>query len=81
MSIQQCLKDNKIIQDNLHAFLNDESNTEERYKILIDIINEHKICNNKYDLSFLLHLLSKISKNNHRKPNFITKIEQILGYI
>lgn len=57
MRIQQCLKDNKIIQDNLHTFHNNESNTDESYKILIGFINEHKICNNKYDLSLYANLL------------------------
>ncbi|KAK8883271.1 hypothetical protein M9Y10_045922 [Tritrichomonas musculus] len=78
MSICEYLDKNKNIQDALLTFLENEINTEEDFQKLILIINKQKIINDKHEFTLFLHLLSKISQNHYRNPDFISKIKRIL---
>ena len=67
---------NKLIQiqEPLLNFLenDDIQNFETKY------LDDLKIKENKHKMRILLYLISKISQNHHRNPNFIDKVEKIL---
>ena len=77
MNIQEYLKEMKNIQNHLLIFL-DEDNDKENYEKLIDKLNEIQIHDDQHKLKALFHLITKISNNHHRLPNFFNKIDQIL---
>ena len=78
MNSQQYLDEMKKIQQNLLDFLDNERDEEEIFQNLKTILDDLKICDNQNQLKSLLYLLSKISNNHHRGPNFFNKIEKIL---
>ena len=77
--MEETVEKMKIIQKLLLDFLEDESNSEENYEILIKNIADQKIIDDKYEFKSLLYLINNIGKNHQRVCNFICKIEQILS--
>ena len=73
MKVEENTKKIKNIEENLLFFLENEGNAEEYYS---NIIDNHKILDEKHELVLLLHLISKISKYHHRNHNFISNIEK-----
>lgn len=67
----------KSIEKDFLTFLESEDN-EEEYRNFTDFVNKYQICNDKYELILLLHLISTVSEHHHRYPNFISNIEIIL---
>lgn len=65
----------KPIQQLILNFLENE---EADFQTSIEYFDDQKIRENKQELQDLLHLISKISNNHHRSPNFFIKIEHIL---
>ena len=79
MEIKDYLKNKKAIQKSILEYLNDESNTEENYQNLINILNEDQnIREYRSEFQEFLLLLSKISKHHQRTPDFISKITKTL---
>ena len=78
MSFQKYLDMMKDIHENILNYLEEETKTEENFHILKDKFINTKIGDSQYDLLSLLHLISNISENHHRGPNFFRKIDQIL---
>ena len=78
MSIQEYIEDMKKIQSNLLLFLEEESNTEDNFENLRNLLIKQKIQEDKHIFSSFLYLLAKIVDNHHRGPNFFDKIFQIL---
>ena len=76
--VQQYLEINKNIQRKIIEFLEHDSNTEENYQNLIQLIDENKIKEDEFKLQELLHLISIISSHHHRSLDFFPKIERIL---
>ena len=70
----------KEVQNSLLNYIENKEGIEENYENLIDIIIEHQILQDKYEMKTFLYLLSQISKNHHRGPNFSDKIKQILSF-
>ena len=69
----------KEIQESLFEYLDDQSTDEVIFNNLILLLEKHKMKENPNDLRLVLHLITKISNNYHRAPNFFTKIEKILN--
>ena len=63
----------------LLSFLDTQDNNDDQ-QLLFELIDSQKFSENREELKELLYLLSKISKNHHRTPNFFIRIEQILLY-
>ena len=77
-AVLQHLEINKNIQRKILEFLEHDSDTEENYQNLIQLIEENKIKEDEFKLQELLHLISIISSHHHRGLNFFSKIERIL---
>lgn len=78
MNAQDYLEKMKSIQNNTLIFLEDDKNIEENYgnlKNSIDILG----INNSNKLKSILRFVVKIGNNHHRKANFFSKIERIIG--
>ena len=78
MNIPKYIEEMRNIQMKLLNYLDDDDRCEENYQNLKDIINDIQIQNNPHKLKSVLYMVNKISKNHYRKPNFFSKIEQIL---
>lgn len=78
MSIEEHIEKFKEIQAVILEFLENETNSDENFSNLKNIIDEQKICSNKQEFILFLHLISSISKNHFRGPYFISKIEKVL---
>ena len=71
----------KEIQESLFEYLDDQSTDEVIFNNLIILLEKHKMKENPNDLRLVLHLITEISNNYHRSPNFFTKIEKILNFL
>ena len=80
MNVEDYIVKMKELHKSILSFLNNESNYEENFQNLINIINDQKITENSQELKLFLHLITSISNNCNRIPNFLNKIEQILKY-
>ena len=79
MEIQNIINDKKEFYSLLLEFIEDQTNCIDNFIILTKYIETQKVGENRDDLKELLHLISKISNNHYRYPNFFDKIEQILS--
>ena len=77
MCIQKNLEEMKLIQENILNYIEEESNIQEKYGKLQNIIVDLQIRNNQHIFKQLLYLLLKLANNHHRESNFFNKIEQI----
>ena len=80
MMFAEIVNQMKIIQSTLLEFLEDNSDTEDKYQNFIDLATNPQIIEDQYEFKLLLHLISKIESNHQRVHNFISKIEQILKH-
>ena len=80
MNIQEYLTDMKNIQKNILYFLETETEQELNFQNLIDFFDERVIIEHKHELKSTLYLISKISQNHHRGPDFFSKIERIIKH-
>lgn len=78
MEFEEYLEKKKEIQKELLLYIDDQTSVEENFQNFCVILENQRIQGSSSQLSELLHLISKISNNHHRSPNFFTKIEQIL---
>ena len=67
------------LQTNLLNYLDDSQNVEEKYQTLFEVIDNQNIFKDKIELSNFFQLISKISINHQRFPNFFSKIEKVLN--
>ncbi|KAK8839218.1 hypothetical protein M9Y10_032147 [Tritrichomonas musculus] len=80
MEVQQKIDQMKQIYNLLITFLEDESNSSNNFIDFTNFINNEKIIDDKHEITDLLLLISNVSTNHHRSPNFTSKIEQILTH-
>ena len=78
MNSQQFLDEMIKIQSELLEFLDNESDTEENFQNLNNILKDQNLFEDKHKLKLFLRLLCEISKYHQRGQNFFEKIEQIL---
>lgn len=78
MNIQEYFEGMKNIQNNIINFIDSNDDAEEHFQNLNIIFKDQKIFDDQYKFKSLLHLISKITKNYHRGPNFFQKIERII---
>lgn len=71
----------KKIQNDLLEFLEDESDSEEKYENFIDLLSTQRIINNRYEFKSLLQLINSIGDNHYRDRIFIFKIERLLRHL
>ena len=76
MSIQEYLYKMKEAEDNLVSFLEENDDIEINYKNIIQFFDKNKFKDDIYELNILLCMISKISNNHYRVPNFFQKIER-----
>ena len=80
MDIRNEIENMKSIQCAVLKFIEEETNTEENYKNLINLIRDQKIKEDRHKVKSMLRLINNISNNHQRVSDFINKIEQILTY-
>ncbi|KAK8839442.1 hypothetical protein M9Y10_031796 [Tritrichomonas musculus] len=78
MEIQSYLEKMKAIQNSILTFIGTDENDQDNYLNLNHLFEHNKIQENQHELKSVLYLLSKISMNYHRGPNFFKKLYQIL---
>ena len=79
MSIIETKEKMKTIQSVLLEFLEDESNAEENSENFFKLVSEYHQTEDKYKFKSILRLINAIANNHQRVPNFIFKVERILG--
>ena len=79
--LREYLDKMKGIQVNFLRFIDENDNTEENYGNLIQLLIDHKIKEDKYDLKSTIYLIVKISNNHVRNSDFFGKIKKILQYL
>lgn len=79
MEIPNYINKMKQFQEDVLEYIDDEEEEDGTlFPNIIDFFTDQKKDLNRDKLRSILDLLSNISKNHHRTPNFFTKIEQIL---
>ena len=68
----------KKIQELILEYIENDDSSETSFQNLINYFDDQKISNNKPEFKTVLHLISKITDNHHRKSDYFSKIEQIL---
>lgn len=81
MDVHEYFNQMREVHSLLLTFINNGDNLEDNYHFLINFIEDSNISSNKNDLTKLIRLIMKVSKNIHRKNNFFNKIEQLLNYL
>ena len=76
--VSEYLQNIENIQENILIFIENEDNQEENYQNLIQLFNDQKILDSPSEIKLILTLISKISDNHYRLPNFFSKLEQII---
>lgn len=79
--IEEYTEKTKEILNALLLYIEDESNTEQNYQKLCELIKKYNICNDKHELTLFLHMISKIFNNHNRCSSFISNFERILQQI
>ncbi|KAK8898098.1 hypothetical protein M9Y10_000366 [Tritrichomonas musculus] len=80
MEIQQYIDKIKSIQDKLMEFIDNSDNESESFDNFKHLLESKNIISDKHDLKLFLYLLSSITNNYKRGPNFFQKIESILSF-
>lgn len=79
MNIQEYISCKKEIQKEiLSLFTLDQNGDNVDLEKFTKKIKDQKILDDEHEFRLLLHLISNISKNHHRSPNFFNIIEKIL---
>lgn len=78
MEVQQYLDTIKKLHDAVLAFVDNETDEEEKYENLIQLIQDNQIKNNKYELDMFIRMICQIINNHHISTNFFNKIEKII---
>lgn len=82
MDLRNYIADKKQLQRSLLTFLDQEDTEgEENYQNLTNLIHNQKFGQNKDELTAFLHLISQISANHHRTNNFHTKIDRVISIL
>ena len=77
--MQEYINNNKIIQKEILSLLASDQNGDEiDFDEFVKQVNDQKVLEDEDEFRLLLHLISSISQNHHRSPNFFSIIEKIL---
>lgn len=68
------------LYDKILNFIANERSSQEDYQDLISYIEENEIQKSKTEFSLFLTLISYLSQDHHRNPNFFKHIEQLILY-
>ena len=79
--VSEYLENIENIQEKILTFIENEDNKEENYQNLLQLFNDQKILDSPSEMELILKLISKISDNHYRLPNFFPKLEQILLFL
>ena len=79
MSIDEYLVKMKLIQKNLHEFIENDDNEEENFKAFSESLEDQKIFHDRHELKSVLYMIIKISDNHFRASKFTSKIERLLS--
>ena len=79
MEIQEYLIKKKKIQESILEYIDATENLTEIRENLDNLLKGHNYVNNRHELSSLLYLIVKITKNHHHTLHFYEKIENILS--
>lgn len=77
MDTQEYLEKMKIIHNSLLMYIEKMEGCDQNFQDLSAVIVDSNIKNNSHEIKSVLYLLSKISNNHHRSPQFFDKIGQI----
>ena len=80
MEIQKYFKQKKKLYNDILNLLENSENYDENFLQFIEEFNLIKVKNNKEELEHLFRLVTSISNNFHRFPNFYNKINKIIEY-
>ena len=80
MEIQEYINQKKSLYENLLSFINDEEDSDDYFRNLLENFQAQRLDQNREELKLLLYLLLKISKNHHRTPLFFEKIQRIISH-
>ena len=72
MNIEDYIEEKRDFLNAILEFLEKETSSIDEYQDLT------KFCSNRNELSLFLHLISKISENHKRNPDFFNKIEKLI---
>lgn len=81
MDYLQAINKLKEIQNALLEFLDDETEAIKKYEIFINLINLHKMTEERGKFRELLILINAISINHHRNSIFNEKVDKIIEYL
>ena len=81
MDYQQYLFQNKELQTYILKYIDNESDFEDDFEILINFLEKTHIPNDRKDLYEILLLLLKIANHHYRYQGFYDKINQIIKFL
>lgn len=81
MEILDYIEKKKALQRRLIDYLDSGDNIEEKYQNFLELYDQQKISEDRYELEEFLHLIVIISNYHHRLPNFFNKIFNIIAFL
>ena len=83
MYFQEYVNSKNEFNGSLLTFIDNEQENQDDFlfESLTQMYDLNEIGKSRDELKILLHMISKISRNHHRKDNFFDKIEKIIEYI
>ncbi|KAK8867164.1 hypothetical protein M9Y10_010140 [Tritrichomonas musculus] len=78
MNIQEYIEKFTTLQINILEFIDSKEDSEEKLQNISKNIEDFKIKEYRHEFQSLLYLISKISSNHFRVPDFFSKIHKIL---
>ena len=81
MEIETLIKKMKDIYSALIDFIEADDGHEAEFKTLIDVLKKQEILENKDEVQLMFQLISQISDNHHRTPDFFDKLDKIFQYL
>ena len=81
MEIDAYIKEMKNIHSLFIDFIDATDDSDSEFQTLIDFLDEQKIFQKQEDVRLLFKLISKITDNHHRTPDFFDKLDKIFQYL
>lgn len=81
MEVQNFIKEMKEINSKLLVYLDKQESSEADYQLIIQLLNDLKIRENKHKLRDVVHIMAEIYSNHHGKQAFYSKLERIFLFL
>ena len=84
MEIESFIKKMKDINSSLLDFIEESDDLDKcdaKFKTLIQLLEKQEVFRNKKEMQLIFQIISKITDNHHRPPDFFNKLEKLFQFL